>query len=273
MAQQAVLELAIAKIQVNNNGIDTSSDIDQIIALANAASASEEVLIKLSRAKALFSSAKDLYESEGDSRQYQRIANRAQLLKEEALELLNTDITYEKLKADDFKVTYNGGSTYKDAIDKAVKEAEKNEPEKYDWIEKSISRIERVINKLKNTANSTYKSLKTRLGATANQITEVNKLLKIQQQAYNRYMEEANAVGLSPELAEKVRNGSIQISEYDEDTQKLINDYQEWYILCHSINNGGVFLFNCWNTLKLFKLQHNDEISVNVNVTKVEKIE
>lgn len=145
--------------------------------------------------------------------------------------------------------------------------------EAFDWIEIAIDRIERAIDRLKKTAESTYKALKTKLGATADEITKVNKEIALQQQAYNRYMQEANSVGLDAGLAEKVRNGSIQISEYDEDTQKLIKDYQEWYILCRSINKGGVFLFNCWDTLKLFKLQHNDEISVNVNVTKVEKIE
>lgn len=30
-------------------------------------------------------------------------------------------------------------------------------------------------------------------------------------------------------------------------------------------------LFNCWNILKIVILQHNDEICVSVNVTKVEK--
>ena len=30
-------------------------------------------------------------------------------------------------------------------------------------------------------------------------------------------------------------------------------------------------LFNCWKTLKIIILQRKDEISLNVNVTKVEK--
>jgi hypothetical protein len=40
-----------------------------------------------------------------------------------------------------------------------------------------------------------------------------------------------------------------------------------YIVICNEI------LFNCWNALKQFKLQHNDEISVSVKVTKVEKIE
>ncbi|MBQ8727398.1 MAG: hypothetical protein IJY83_02760 [Oscillospiraceae bacterium] len=104
-----------------------------------------------------------------------------------------------------------------------------NELKVFDWIEIAIERIEQVIDRLKATATSTYKALKTKLGATADEISVVNQELALQQQAYTRYMQEANSVGLSSDLAEKVRDGSIQISEYDEDTQKLIKSYSDWY--------------------------------------------
>lgn len=103
--------------------------------------------------------------------------------------------------------------------------------EAFDWIEIAIDRIERAIDRLKKTAESTYKSLKSKLGATADEITKVNQKIALQQQAYNRYMQEANSVGLDSGLAEKVRNGTIDINQYDEDTRNLINDYQDWYII------------------------------------------
>lgn len=101
--------------------------------------------------------------------------------------------------------------------------------EAFDWIEIAIDRIERAIDRLKKTAESTYKALKTKLGATADEITKVNQEIALQQQAYNRYMQEANSVGLDAGLAEKVRNGTIDINQYDEDTRNLISDYQKWY--------------------------------------------
>lgn len=101
--------------------------------------------------------------------------------------------------------------------------------EAFDWIEIAINRIERAIDRLKKTAESTYKALKTKLGATADEITKVNQEIALQQQAYNRYMQEANSVGLDAGLAEKVRNGTIDINQYDEDTRNLISDYQDWY--------------------------------------------
>lgn len=99
----------------------------------------------------------------------------------------------------------------------------------FDWIEIAIKRIESAVGKLKNIASSTYNSIKTKLGASADEISKVNEELAIQRKAYDRYLSQANSVGLSSELAEKVRNGTIDIEEYDSDTQKLIKSYQDWY--------------------------------------------
>lgn len=103
------------------------------------------------------------------------------------------------------------------------------EPEVFDWIELAIDRIERVIKQLGITAKSTFKTLTTRLEANAEEIATVTDEIELQQKAYDRYIQQANSVGLSEELAERVRNGAIDINEYDKETQKLIDDYQEWY--------------------------------------------
>lgn len=104
-----------------------------------------------------------------------------------------------------------------------------DEPKVFDWIEVAIARIERVVDRLKTTAENTYKALKTRLGATYDEITKVNEELVLQQRAYDRYMQQANSVGLSSDLAARVQSGAIDINEYDADTQELISDYQTWY--------------------------------------------
>ena len=130
----------------------------------------------------------------------------------------------------------NPGKTYEDLLpdsgDKSSNNKSSSDDDKistFDWIEVAIDRIERVIDRLKKTAESTYKSLKSKLGAAADEISMVNQEIAMQQQAFNRYMQEANSVGLSSDLKEKVRTGAIDINEYDEDTQKLIKDYQDWY--------------------------------------------
>lgn len=113
--------------------------------------------------------------------------------------------------------------------DMAEEQEEPPEPEKIDWIEVAIDRIERAIDSLKTTADSAYKTLKTRLTATYDEMSAVNKELEIQQAAYSRYMQEANSVGLSPDLAALVQKGAIDINLYDPETAEQIKEYQEWY--------------------------------------------
>lgn len=104
-----------------------------------------------------------------------------------------------------------------------------DELEKMDWIEVALDRIQRAIEKVKTTATSAYKSITTRLSASKDEISLITKEIGIQQSAYDRYMQEANSVGLSSDLAALVQNGAVDISQFDDDTQKLIKDYQEWY--------------------------------------------
>lgn len=98
-----------------------------------------------------------------------------------------------------------------------------------DWIEIAIDRIERAINRLGSIAQSGYKALAKRLRADDDQIQKVIQEIDLQNKAYARYNKEAEAVGLSSELKLKVQNGTIDINEYDEETSKLIEDYQKWY--------------------------------------------
>lgn len=98
-----------------------------------------------------------------------------------------------------------------------------------DWIEILIDRIERVIDRIARVAESAYKNLTSKTNATFEQIDKVTEEIGIQERSANRYLQEANSVGLSDDLAALVRNGSINIAQYDEDTQKKIEDYQNWY--------------------------------------------
>ena len=106
---------------------------------------------------------------------------------------------------------------------------DEKEPQIFDWIEVALSRIQRTIDNLSKKAESTFKKLSTRLKATNDEISNVNKEINLQQKAADRYMKEANSVGLSSGLAKQVREGTININEYSEETQKLIQDYQKWY--------------------------------------------
>lgn len=52
----------------------------------------------------------------------------------------------------------------------------------------------------------------------------------MQQRAYDRYIQQANSVGLSEDYASKVRNGTIDIETItDEDLNDKISEYRQWY--------------------------------------------
>ena len=113
----------------------------------------------------------------------------------------------------------------KDAADSA-KEFE----ETLDHIETLIDRTERNIKNLERTATSTYETLGTRTDALKSELSEITKEIDIQSKAYDRYLQEANSVGLSEDYAEKVRNGLIDLETItDEELNKSISQYREYY--------------------------------------------
>lgn len=101
--------------------------------------------------------------------------------------------------------------------------------QKIDYIEIAIDRLERTISKLERTATSSYKTIKEKLTATASEISKVNQEISTNQKAYDKYISAANAVSLSGTLKQKVRDGSIDITEYSSETAELINEYKDLY--------------------------------------------
>ena len=111
----------------------------------------------------------------------------------------------------------------------ANKEAEKFE-ETLDWIETALDRVERAISRLDKTATSTYKNWTKRGTALNDQISQTRREIDLQNQAYNRYIQQANSVGLDAGYAAKVRDGTIDIETItDEDLNDKISQYKQWY--------------------------------------------
>ena len=108
--------------------------------------------------------------------------------------------------------------------------SEKDFKEVLDWIEVIIDRVERAIDKFDQQANNIYKSWSSRNTALLNEISKVEEEISLQQKAYNRYIQEANSIGLSSSWAEKVRNGKIDINTIkDENLAEKIKNYETWY--------------------------------------------
>lgn len=104
-----------------------------------------------------------------------------------------------------------------------------SDPQKVDWIAVRINRIERAIADLEKIATSGFKKLETRLNATRKEIKKTTKEIDVMNNAYHRYMAEAEKVDLSSDIKKKIKNGTIDISQYDDETRKKIDEYTEWY--------------------------------------------
>ena len=256
-AQQALYQLLLTKIDIANNPINTASDIEQLIALAEAAGTASNYVEKLQRILNMMNGINTYtksYNNTNDAKQQQRdeqafYRSGASTVDEYAIQqanqlakLMQTSVSKTKLNASDFIKTpkYGGGSSTKSAQNKANKSSggsgsgnnSSSEPQEqdYDWIETLISRIQRKVTNLGKTVSATYKSWSTRNNALAQELSAVNEQISAEQGAYNKYMQLANSVGLSENYASLVRNGALDVSSIaDDDLNEKIKLYKQYY--------------------------------------------
>lgn len=142
-----------------------------------------------------------------------------------------------------------GGSNYQSQAD----------PEKIDWIAVKLNRLQRIVQDFQKIASSGFKKLSVRLETTQKEIASITEEISAAEAAYKRYAQEAESVGLSSDIAEKVKNGTIDISKYDQETVQKIREFQEWWeksldakssieTLTQTISQRFVDLFNAIQT-------------------------
>lgn len=101
--------------------------------------------------------------------------------------------------------------------------------ESLDEIEIKIDRIERAISQLDLKASSAFRTWNTRAEALGQQMSKVTEEIDIQQQGYERYLAQADSLGLSADWVDKIQNGKIDIETItDEDLYDKIQEYQQW---------------------------------------------
>lgn len=126
----------------------------------------------------------------------------------------------------------SSSSSSKSSSSSSAKKAADEFKESLDWIEIAIDRVERAIDSLDKTATNTFLDFAERDGALLQQMQQVTNEINLQQQAYERYMAEANSVGLSADWQDKVKNGRIDIEVItDEGLKEQIDQFQEWYFI------------------------------------------
>lgn len=116
--EQVLAELAVQKMLTNEAGIQTSSDIDQLIALANSANATTESLSNLAKAKSLIAQAESFTARAKDVQNLPYSAHLASFYESKASALIaeadayiNGQINYSAFNPNNFKVDYTGNYT------------------------------------------------------------------------------------------------------------------------------------------------------------------
>ena len=102
-----------------------------------------------------------------------------------------------------------------------------------DWVDVALDRLERIVNKYQEIAESDYSNYRASEKAYDKALVNIKSQIKSQKNSRviyeNKANEVASAVGLSDDLRQKVQNGTINIESLSEDDKKRVDAYQEWY--------------------------------------------
>lgn len=110
-----------------------------------------------------------------------------------------------------------------------AKEAADEFEESFDQIEILLDRMDHTLQRLTDSIETYSYDLSKQSAASDKAMSTIRSDLTTLQQAYNRYIKEANSVGLSDSWKQRVENGSIDISTItDEDLKNKIDEYQQW---------------------------------------------
>lgn len=111
-------------------------------------------------------------------------------------------------------------------------------PKDYDLIERKIKKLESAISNLDTAVSDAYTSWGDRNSALADELSSVADEISLQQQAYEKYMDLANSVGLDEYYQDLIKNGAIDvITVDDENLQDQIDKFQDFYDKAQDCND------------------------------------
>jgi len=99
-----------------------------------------------------------------------------------------------------------------------------------DWIERFIDAFQYGANALQRLANDVYQRYTDQNPVINQMVADIHNFVQLEQQMYDRYMQQANSLGLSSDYVQKIQNGAIDISTITDDNLKeKISEYKQWY--------------------------------------------
>ena len=245
--RKALARLELQKIAVNQTKINTESDIEQIIALANAAGAGARRIAQLktlattvnevsSTLKGSLSSPMNLALLNGNPDLRKQVEDGIKEVGKVINEVQNStfDYGFNDLDANDYKrPTYGGGNDTANRLNSDSKSGKsKKDPTTFDWMERKLTILDKQTSTLQDKIDNLvgYKA--------KNQVTDTvldllgDKLTTLEKMSA-RYQEQLNSIDLPEEWIEKIQSGAYDIDSLDSDKDKKlikkIQDYQTWY--------------------------------------------
>lgn len=240
-------DILTAKLNLNGTTINTASDIEQLIALANAAGESASKVAALKNLLANMNGSVDTTTAEGMRSEQLAIKTKEKI---EGGTFFSSGVSdWQPLKAEDFiTTTYSGGSSTKAAKDKAAKDASKGAKDAEDEAKKAaeeaekaltdaLSRIKNAIDELDKEASDKFSNWSSRNQALADEMGMIPQEIAKQQELYDFYMsqgdttkaeEAANAIkDLQRNLKELANQKLENIKQFYSDIIDLIDSLKE----------------------------------------------
>lgn len=116
--------------------------------------------------------------------------------------------------------------------------SDKDNSKDYDLIERKIKKLESAISALDTAVSDTYTSWGNRNSALADELSSVSDEIALQQQAYQRYMDLADSVGLDGYYEDLIKNGAIDVITVDDESlQDQIDKFQDFYDKAQDCND------------------------------------
>ena len=237
-------KLELAKLAVNDAKINTSSDIDNVIALANAAGASAKAIANLEQAKRLITS--------GDSQQQRWAQNIV-----DQVGAGTYDYDYQAIDSSKFNAKYSGGSASQKQIEANAKAAKDVYDELFNWYEIRLNNLKDAISlvqaELENVTGSFNKNRLIDAEYSLNQqMLNENTAMLAQ---YSAKAQELLAK-IPTSLQAAAQNGAIAVTQMVGDSNKeivdAVNTYREW---ADKVSDVSIEIANLKTTLRQLQLE------------------
>lgn len=132
----------------------------------------------------------------------------------------------KKSKSSSSSSSSGGGSDSSSSNDSSSE----NSSETFDWVERALNAIDKVVKRLETAINNVYRDWSDRNSKIGEELGQLTAQMNYYQSGYNTYMAKANAVPLAENYKQMVRDGNWSIQDItDENLKSQINEYKQWY--------------------------------------------